>query len=511
MGNYVVLELPLVVESWQLDELLKKMECARRIYNGMLSYNLKKYKEVIRTKEWRELNTIIREELVDAENDGTTGKKKKSPRLKAAYDRKNGILRENGFSEFDFISQSVQFSKYYQKHISSNMASLTVAKPMWVAFEKLLFGNGEKVSFKKAGDLLSLASNNKSGIRFVYKDEGYRVILSNTRARAKTLELVVKGPKTDYEKILLHGEDLKQSVKITRIICKEIKGNKRFYVQVTLAKELPVKYHKDGTLCHPIGTGRVGVAVWRDELYAVSDKKVYCTSLVPGDDELSFSIKREELTRELEHLRHVANLQNYEEDGTIKKGIVGADGRRHKLKWHFSKHYKKVKMELKELYRTYDKEKELLRHKIVWDLLEMGNEFVFADTSFLTAKPVWDEEEPLPNSEYRKKKARRRAIQSYAPAALLSKLAQRIENIEGGVIEKKAIPEELYWYQHDKGISDKDLFTGDKLLVANEVVPHTAYRAFLIRHFDTSVSKLYDQKALDAEFDKFVENLKNMK
>ena len=101
--GYVVLELPLVVEEWQKNELLKKMECARRIYNDMLSHNLKCYNEMVRTKGWRELSVIIKEELAAAENDAN-GKKKKSPRLKSAYEDRNAIMRENGFSEFDFVA-----------------------------------------------------------------------------------------------------------------------------------------------------------------------------------------------------------------------------------------------------------------------------------------------------------------------------------------------------------------------------------------------------------------------
>lgn len=509
MSEYSILELPLITEPWQVDELLKKMDCARRIYNDMLSHNLKKYKEMIKTKKWRELNQIVAEELKANEKVGDTGTKKKSnrksERLKAAYDEKNKILRENGFSEFDFVSQSMEFSKYYSKHVSSNMASLSVAAPMWAAFEKLLFGNGERVSFKKQDELPSLASNNKSGIRFIGADGNYTLILSNQRAKARPVNVRVLFPGTAYERELLDG-DLKKIIKVTRICHRVIKGKDKFFVQLTISKKPAIKYNTDGSLKHPIGSGVVGVAVWRDELYAVSDNRVYRSSLVP-DGEAEFLAKREELSRNLQHLRKVANPQNFDEEGRIRKGTIGADGRRQRLKWHFSNNYCKVKAELKELYRTHDVAKEQLQRKIVWDLLSMGDRFAFADTSFITEKPEFDEEERLSNAEYRKKKARRKAIQEYAPAALLTKLSMRVSSVEGGEINKKKLPETLYWYQHGAGVSDKTLFAGDFIKVAEEIVPHTAYRAFLIRHFDTTVSGVYDQKSLTEEFDRFVENL----
>lgn len=504
MSDYSILELPLITEPWQADELLKKMNCARHIYNDMLSHNLKKYKEMVKTKKWRELNAIIVEELKASEvgEVDATGKKKKlrkSDKLKAAYDEKNKILREDGFSEFDFVSQSIEFSKYYSKHVSSNMASLSVAAPMWAAFEKLLFGNGERVSFKKQDELPSLASNNKSGIRFIGADGNYTLILSNQRAKARPVNVRVLFPGTAYERELLDG-DLKKIIKVTRICHRVIKGKDKFFVQLTISKKPAIKYNTDGSLKHPIGSGVVGVAVWRDELYAVSDNRVYRSSLVP-DGEAEFLAKREELSRK------VANPQNFDEEGRIRKGTVDADGRRQRLKWHFSNNYYKVKAELKELYRTHDVAKEQLQRKIVWDLISMGDRFAFADTSFITEKPEFDEEERLSNAEYRKKKARRRAIQQYAPSALLNKLSMKISLIEGGEINKKKLPEELYWYQHDRGVSDKSLFAGDFIKVAGEVVPHTAYRAFLIRHFDTSIRNVYDQKTLTEEFDRFVENL----
>ena len=83
----------------------------------------------------------------------------------------------------------------------------------------------------------------------------------------------------------------------------------------------------------------------------------------------------------------------------------------------------------------------------------------------------------------------------------------RLDSIEGAELTTQELPEELYWYQHDVGISDKALFAGAFVKVCGEIVPHTAYRAFLIRHFNTTASNVYDQKALSDEFEAFVHNI----
>lgn len=487
---YSILELPLVVEPWQADAIDKKMECSRRIYNSMLSKNLKKYNEMTKTREWKELNRVIKEEL-------QLSPKKKTQKLKDAYDRKNVIMRENGFSDFDFRSQSIVFSKYYQKHISSVMASIGIGKSMWVAFEKLFFGNGEKVSFKKFDAPISLASDNKSGIRFLKLEDGYYIRFSNTMAKSKKITIKVKGPNTEYDSAMLDS-----NIKIVRVVKRIEKGRRHYYCQLTVDKKPYIKLDADGNPKHSIGEGDVGIAIWRGHLCAVSKDRIFRCDISPDADE--FSKKREELTRELEHLRRVNNPDNFNEDGTVKKGIIGENGKRQRLCWNESNHYKKVKAELKELYRKHDVAKKLLHNKIVWELLSMGDTFHFADTSFLTMKPEWDEENPLPNSEYRKKKQRRRSIQETAPATLLTKLDMKLKSFNLEPINRYELPEALYWYRHDKGVSDKDLFAGSIINIEGTTLSQTLYRAYLIRHYDKA--GYYDQKALTEEWESFVKN-----
>lgn len=486
---YSVIQFPLITEEGQKNALEKKMDCARRIYNCMLSDNLKKYNEMVKTKKWRELNDIIREEL--------SGSSKKSERLKEAYNQKNQILRENGFSDYDFRGQAILYSKYYQKHISSTMASVGIGIPMWAAFEKLLFGNGQRVSFKRYDDFMSLMSDNKSGIRFLQEEDGrYYVLLSNRAAKAKPIKLYIKGPSNIYEEEMLTQSKIKKVC-----IIRKIQKNKAcFYVQLTVDRPPFVKVDANGEIKHPIKEDSVGIAIWKGTLCAVSSDAVYSINL--NIDQAEFEKKRTELSTELEHLRRVLNQQNYNEDGTIKKGIMDDNGKKRKLHWKESNHYKRVKNELRELHRVHSVKKDLLQRKIVWDLLAMGNEFHIADTSFLTNKPEWDEEAPLPNSEYKKKKERRKSIQEAAPSMLLTKLDMKLSGLGLAPITKHKLPEELYWYHHEKGVSDKSLFAGETIMVNGKAINHTMYRAFLIRHFDNEIKGVYDQKVLDNEFSK---------
>lgn len=493
--QYSILELPLITEPWQKDIIDTKMDCVRRVYNSMLSKELKRYNEMIKTREWRSLNEIIKEELQKAEAENS---KKKSDVLKAAYDRKNEIMRENSFSDFDFRSKAIVYSKYYQKHVSSKMAMVNVGQPMWAAFEKLFFGNGEKVAFKKYDEVTTIASDNKSGIRLMQDDNGkYYVLISNKAAKAKPVKLYIKGPNTTYDKEMLTAK-----IKVVRVIKKIEKGDRKYYCQLTVERTPFIKMDKEGNPKHQIGVGKVGIAIWRNTLCAVSDKKVYKINLSPNAEE--FAIKREELSRKLEYIRRINNPDNYNEDGTIKKGIWGEDKKLHKLHWTYTNHYKKVKAELRELYRKHTVEKILLQNETVWKLLSMGNEFCYVDISFLTTKPEWNEEEPLTNAEYRKKKQRRRAIQENAPSMILTKLDRKLINYNLMPITRYTLPEDLYWYHHGVGISNKDLFPGENILVEGRIINHTIYRAFLIRHFENG---MYNRDTLIKDWSSFVDKL----
>lgn len=497
-----VLELPLITTKAQRDNLDKRFEAVRRIYNTMLHDKITCYNVMTHSAEWMEIQKGIKAEFekMEALNEGAAGKKKtvkKTDALKELYERKNRLLREYGFSEYDFNGAAIRYSKFYQKLVSSNVAAITIGQPMWMAYQKLLYGNGEKVSFRKYGEVTSIVSNNKSGIRFLQKEDGtYYILLSNRKARAKEVRLPVKGPSNTYEREMLSA-DIKQ----VRIVKKIEKGHRKYYCQLIVGRAPFEKMNAEGDLKHLIGDGMVGICIWRDTLYAVSDTRTLCVNLVP--DQQAYTKQKESLSKQLEHLRRVNNPDNFNDDGTVKKGIIKENGKREKLTWHYSNHYKKIRKQLKELERRHKVQKDLLQNEVVIKLLSMGNTFRFAGTGFLTLKPEYDEEAPLSNAEYRKKKARRKSIQDAAPSTLLNKLDRKLQAAGLEPIERITIPEELYWYRHDKGKSDKELFAGEKILVNGSVIEQSIYRAFILRYFDTSLL-VYHQKEIESAWEELL-------
>ena len=498
-----IIELPLIVNRPYIsDNIDKRMEHARVIYNQAMAEKKRCYKQMSQTKEWRNLEQIIREELKKAETESKNNEKKKklskSPRLQEAYERKNEIMNENGFTEFGIINTVAKYAKYYNKTIPSEVAAKTIAAPLWSAWQAFFFGKGESVYFKKQGTQNSLTSANKSGMRFIKHEDGtYTVLFTNQKAKAKPVEIMVKVPDNTYNK-----EMLSANIKQCRVVRRKEKTKYHYYVQLIVDRAPHIK-EKDGIPVHPLGKGRVGIAIWRGILCAVSDDKILVRKITYDLEQ--YERKREELSRKIEHLRRVNNPDNFNEDGTIKHGLIDENGKRVRLTWHYSSNYKKLREEKRELERKERVNRTLLHNTIVYELMEMGNEFTVMDMSFLTKKPEFDEQEPnkISNAEYRKKKQRRKAIQDGSPAELLEKLSKKLMAAGCAAVEKQTIPENLYWYQHMKGVSDKALYKGGETVTIDGVkINQTLYRAFLVRRFNQNVEKLYDQASLAEDWEK---------
>ena len=97
-----VISIPLLhAEPWQVDNILKRMELARKMYNSMLSVELKKMHVMERTKRWRENEqrsaTIYEKYREMAEKDKTSGKYSKDElkaRKEAAEKERKKELKE---------------------------------------------------------------------------------------------------------------------------------------------------------------------------------------------------------------------------------------------------------------------------------------------------------------------------------------------------------------------------------------------------------------------------------
>ena len=107
-GRFIV-EFPLSVEKYQADIIDKRLEIARRIYNQMLKKYKNIYKQMIQTKEYRNIisNLGIERKKRKTEN-------KKTAAEKELYKQLNELYKHYGFTEFGMINMSYLQRKPYE-------------------------------------------------------------------------------------------------------------------------------------------------------------------------------------------------------------------------------------------------------------------------------------------------------------------------------------------------------------------------------------------------------------
>lgn len=86
MANFIV-QFLLKTEKYQEDILNKRFEIGRHVYNSLVNVTQKRYKEMIKTKEYREALSML------------TGNKKADKQL---WDKINELRKQYGMSEYSF-------------------------------------------------------------------------------------------------------------------------------------------------------------------------------------------------------------------------------------------------------------------------------------------------------------------------------------------------------------------------------------------------------------------------
>lgn len=421
-----VLTLPLKTEIWQEDIINKRLEIMRIVYNAMLGYEQEKLRRLKADSEF----IALTESLFYLINED----KKESMEYKAAIKRRGEMLQDYGFTEYQFRSEVAMFSSYFSENIGSMIANISIAGPMWTAFHTLLYGKGDMVHFKKKNSIHSVTSDGKSFLRVT--DAAGKTLLqcSDTQDLFLTYGPVRRGGKpvilpirydkaNDYER-----EMLSKPIKQVRILRKREKGRYHYYVQLNLEGKPAVKHTDDGVEKHPIGSGSVGLYFTTKTVTIASHKGVVKYPL--SDKKNSNKARITELQQYLENSRRATNPDNYNEDGTIKNGIL-INGKRYPLTWTFSNRYQKAKAELAELYRQEYVRRQNHHQALANTILELGNDIRINDFSFMAAVKRSDKDIHLSDGTPVSKKRSGKSVLENAPALLIRMIEHRLLASDG--------------------------------------------------------------------------------
>ena len=472
------LTLPLLVEKWQSDRLEKRFEIARQIYNTLLRFELKKLERLKQTNEYREIIEKIQSLEPSSNNDAAR---------KALFRELDALRKNAGFSEYSFKSDIKDFYKHFNENIGSNVAVHGIAPQVWQAFDRLFYGNGKAIHFKKRGDIHSLRGYSVAG-----KSGGVEIICRDTFIEWKGLKLRIKqDPSNDYE-----TEMLEKRVKYCRIVKRQGKNKVRWYVQLILEGKPAVKRDKTaGAPKHPIGQGAVGIDIGPQTIaYAAKQE----SALLELADRVR-NIEREKriLLRKLDRSRRATNPDNYNEDGTIRAGK--------KLIWHKSNRYLRCQKELAYVQRQQAEIRKIQHNELANHLLSLGDRFFVENMDWpaLTHRSKKTEISEK-TGKYKKKKRFGKSVGNKAPALLIELLNQKLlSRNKPGVIK---VPTNLKASQYNH-ISDtyqkKELSQRWNEMPDGRRIQRDLYSAFLLQHLNEAHNG-FDRTALQQDYEAFL-------
>jgi len=473
LSNFIV-QFPLKTEIFQEDILNKRFEIGRKIYNSLVTVAQKRYNEMIKTKLYHNIKSELKEIYQSKD-------KIKSKRKTELCKQLNELYKKYKLNEYSFHSDVKQMQKHFKNNIDSFTAQ-KIATNLWKAHDKLLFGNGNSIHYKRYDTLNSLeGKSNETGIRF--KDN--RLIWNGLNIP------VIIDFKNPYE-----IQSLDHEISYCRIVRKYVRNKYKFYLQIVFKGIVPLKINKQtGEIKHILGDGDVGLDIGTQTIAVSSNSDVKIYEL--ADRVQNIENQKRILLRKIDRSRRYSNPDNYNEDGTIKK-----HGNK-KVIWIKSNHYIKTQNQLKELYRKQADIRKLQHEILANEILSQGNNIYVETMNYAGLQKRASKTEKNNKGKFKKKKRFGKSLANKAPSMLLTIIDRKLKCYDRQLIKIDTYSVKASQYNHfDETYTKKKLserwndFNGIK-------IQRDMYSAFLIMNVNTDLKTINKEKC-DETFENFL-------
>ena len=433
-----VLTLPLKVEKWQADILDKRYELLRQVYNMVQQKLVRQYIYFSQQKAYRDCkNFEQRRGFFEAHPFHVKSVKGKNGELcdiKFPYTYKSrggssGKRAPNGIS--DYVSKLWSHKIGQNKTLADFGINSYIMEELGLhimkAWEDRLYKpKSKRVSFKDYGEINSFGSRNKNG-----NFAGFTINLDNGIITYKTngrqgqfADLIQLPIDFSREKNGYASEALKggiESLKKLLIVRRCIRGENKYYLQLTISGEKPQKGRT-------LGKGNVGIDIGPSTIATSSLNGVYFDKLADKCDNIEHELYL--INRKLDRSRRANNPQNYNEDGQIKRGV--------RLVWKKDKDVKRyttLKLQRKELYRKQAEIRKLQQLEMANAMLSEGDTFIVENNPIDAWVRRTKETTKTKAGKNRCKKRYGKSVANHAPAMFVSILKNKVLSLGGKFYE----------------------------------------------------------------------------
>ena len=498
MIEVFVLELPLLVEKYQADILNKRYEQLRQLYNYVQGKLLRQFRYFEQMKEFRACKTFK-----EKEDFFRTHPFQINETLKC-----NETLLKVSFDEYS-IKGFVE--KLAQKPVGPNMTYADLGyttyildhlgASIWAAWDKMLHDfKAKRISFKKYGELDSFSSRRKVKCGRVYfsgmelhLDAMELAIKMNGKkgknAKFITLKILHNPKHTDYEMWALKGG--LESVKVVKVVRRMVRGQYKYYVQLTIEGEKPQKGRT-------LGKGNVGIDLGPTTVAVSGENIVSIDKLAAKCDNIQEEITR--LSRKIDRSRRANNPQNFNEDGTIKRGV--------RLVWNDSKRYKALRREMAELQRRQAAIRKQQHIDKANDLLKEGDTFIVENNQISGWTRRAKETKVNENTgKIQKKKRFGKSVANHAPAMFVTILENKAKSLGGQVIKVDSQNAASQYDFTNESFTKHELKERNVMLSNGDTHQRDMLAAFNLQHlkYDDKQKKQYDVESMKEHYKRFCE------
>ncbi|APH20897.1 TPA: RNA-guided endonuclease TnpB family protein [Clostridium botulinum] len=409
-----VLTLSLHTEKYQEDIINKRLEIARNISNALTGKVLKRYNLMMESKLYKQIKkqlNPINKKYHNSDNEKI--KKSLEKQRKWLYKQLEEVCLKYSLSQYLLYEDIKPMYKHFKSNINS-LEAQTIADRVWSKFDRLLHGDANKVYFSRYGQYNSIENKwNKSGLKY---DKDTNTIKWNKL----NIPIIIKNNDLYAQKAI------QDRVKYCRILRKLIRGKYKYYVQLILEGIPPQKINKQtGEIKGSIGQGSVGIDIGTQTIAISSKYDVKLLELCPKIENIEH--KKIILQRKLDRQRRANNLNNYNEDGTIKRGI--------KLKWYKSNKYIKIQNELRDIQRKQASIRKQSHEKLANYIISLGNRILVEAMNYKGLQRRSKKTTINKNGKYNKKKRFGKSLANKAPAMLIEMISRKLKYEKLGILK----------------------------------------------------------------------------
>ena len=464
----------------------------RKAANELVGIMKNNYEQLIRTKKYRKLKALYGK-YANAEDE----KKRKN-----IANQLNKLQMQHNVT-WDFCRTSM--IPIGEKYGVGSIFSLTKAEDVWRAVEKCLYADGATLHFSKRGDLPSIRAKQSNRGIVIFAKENKLQFKFNGLKFGVFVKDEVEDDEVDAILHYLAEPDVKDKLATdilqkdgicistyrpcyATLVCKKIRGKLRVYVHITVEGRAKPKYDRFGNPKHKLGKGVVGCDIGTQTIAYTSDTEVGLKNLAERGSSISTNERKERLIyRAMDRSRRATNPQNYNPDGTIKKG---------RKTWKYSNRYKKLKAKHTELCRINAVNRHLAINEDVNHIRSLGHTFVTEPKNARKLQKRAKNTTTNSKGEINRKKRFGKSIKNRCPGYFQSQIEKKFSSTNGIYIE---VPNDYRASQYDHTADDyvkKKLSDRIYNLSDGTQVQRDWYSSYLLYSIDCITKKIDKTKCV---------------